>query len=328
MTTKDKVLTILKKSNKEAISGEDIANTLSLSRTSVWKAINGLKKDGYNIQASTNKGYILIDDDILNKEGIVSILGKDKEDLVEVKKQTISTNIDLMEMLQQGKGKQGMLIATERQLKGRGRIGREFVSPYGGVYFSIILDISKVPLNKATIITPAAAVAVRESIKELTGIDTHIKWVNDIYLNGKKLCGILTQASTDIETGVIKHAVVGIGINFETDIEEFPKELRSKVISLFNKDNKKTTKNQLVALIYKKLMEYTKDLENPTYMDLYKKYSLVIGKTISFIKNEKEYNAKCIDIDNMGGLIIKMQDNTIQTLTSGEVSINCLDGWI
>ena len=296
MSVKNDIRSELEAHRGEDISGQYLAEKLGVSRNAVWKAINSLKNDGYKITSSTNKGYCLSEScDIKIFESLDS------------------TNNEAKRETANGKTDKPLLIISEEQTLGRGRNGRNFYSPKGtGLYFSLVTS-PKSDLTSAVGITSYAAVCVVEAIKELTGTDTKIKWVNDIYLDGKKLCGILTEAVSDFETGTVSNIIIGIGINLKT--ATLPDSLKDKVGFL---EYDLPIKNELISLIVKKLLKY--DEERNSFIERYKKYSLVLGKDIKYTKNNTEFYGTALDIDKDGGLIVK-SGNSTTVLKSGEISL-------
>ena len=226
MSVKNDIRSELEAHRGEDISGQYLAEKLGVSRNAVWKAINSLKNDGYKITSSTNKGYCLSEScDILSQSTIERLCGENTD--IKIFESLDSTNNEAKRETANGKTDKPLLIISEEQTLGRGRNGRNFYSPKGtGLYFSLVTS-PKSDLTSAVGITSYAAVCVVEAIKELTGTDTKIKWVNDIYLDGKKLCGILTEAVSDFETGTVSNIIIGIGINLKT--ATLPDSLITKV---------------------------------------------------------------------------------------------------
>ena len=205
MTTKEKLLALLEDSKGTFFSGEEIARTLQVSRAAVWKAVNALREDGYTIDAATNKGYRLSpDSDILSPQGIRRFLKPEYRDLdLTVLPTAPSTNALVREKANQGRPEGCVIIACE-QTAGRGRYGRQFFSPVdSGVYLSLLLRPTAYSPQQATCLTAAAAAAMCQAIEAVTGQQPGIKWVNDIFLHGKKVCGILTEAAVGLETGTL-----------------------------------------------------------------------------------------------------------------------------
>lgn len=207
------------------------------------------------------------------------------------------------------------LFAAEKQTAGRGRQGKSFYSPEGsGLYFSAVLH-PQIELSDATGITAAAAVAVTEKISALTKTEPKIKWVNDIFIDGKKVCGILTEAVTDFQSGKAKAVIVGIGINLTTS--DFPEELQGIAGAL----NTEIDKNKLAAEIFNRLRELSAKLPDKSFMDEYRKHSLVLGNTVYFTRNGTDYTAKAESISDDGSLTVVTESNEKIVLNSGEISI-------
>jgi len=317
MTTKFLVLCILEKNTGTYVSGEQIALELSLSRTAVWKAVRTLQSEGYIISAVSNKGYLLENSDVLSSEGIRSrLLEKYADTDVIVKTSTESTNIDAKVLAAAG-AKHGTVILAEEQTAGRGRYGKSFYSPKGtGIYLSIIARLG-LSFSDAVMITTAAGVAVCKTIEEVSDLEPRIKWVNDIFLNGKKICGIGTEAVSNIESGTVESVIVGVGINFKTS--EFPEDLKQIAGPLFQKDFP-LTRNAFAAVLINNLLEMFAALPEKSFIEEYRSRSLILGKEIMFLEKNLWYSAKAVGIDDKGGLVIET-DGKIRTLTSGEVSI-------
>jgi BirA family biotin operon repressor/biotin-[acetyl-CoA-carboxylase] ligase len=345
MSTRGNVLKALEENKGRAVSGEELASRLNISRAAVWKAIQELRRDGYSIDAITNKGYCLApDSDVLSVEGILPhVKDRAMADRIHVFKTLESTNLTAKKMALDGAPYNTVVIAGE-QTKGRGRMGRSFFSPpAGGIYMTFILE-PRFDTAKSVLITTAASVAVCKAIEEVTGISCRIKWVNDVYMEDKKICGILTEAVTDFESGHIDHIVLGIGINFSTARNAFPKELSGIAGSLFEEIPKAAgdsanlppegvSRNRLIAEVIDQMLEINGNLESRDFIEEYKRRSFVLGKEIlviptSGLRNERNLAegipASAIDIDGDGGLVVRYRDGAVQTLNSGEISIRTL----
>ncbi len=322
MGVKEKVLEFLEGNKGQIVSGAKIAESIGISRTAVWKAIQSLEEDGYNITASTKKGYCLNETtDILSAHSIKPFLPEAlKEiDLVILDK-TTSTNTVAKQLASEGKAEMTVVIANE-QTEGKGRYGRTFVSPaLNGIYMSIILR-PKMSAQEALFITTSTAVAVSKAIEEICFIDTQIKWVNDLYFEEKKLCGILTEATLDFETGGLMYAVVGIGVNLYAEEGDFPDELKKIVTSIYKNGNRRPIKSKLIAKIIENIYSYSENLGDKKILSEYKKRSFIIGKNIDIIKGEKKLPAKAVDINDRGELVVKLENGKLEALNSGEVSI-------
>ncbi|ADY55165.1 biotin/acetyl-CoA-carboxylase ligase [Syntrophobotulus glycolicus DSM 8271] len=322
MSLKQSILQILEENRETSISGQQLAKRFSVSRAAVWKAINALKTEGYQIDSVTNKGYRLAEDcDILSAEGILPFLKLEYKDTdLYVSKTVESTNQEAKKYSAK-KTKQRILIVANEQTLGKGRFGRTFFSPENsGIYMSIILPLNIEAIN-AVLITTAAAVAVCRAIQSVANVQPQIKWVNDIFLEGKKICGILTEAFTNVESGIVESVVVGIGVNFKTKPEQFPDEIKETAASLFSGKAPSVTRNHLIAEMTNQLLEICGDLNDRQFLEEYKARSMVLGEKIQFFRNNSWHIAKVLDIDPNGGLIIEDEQGKIQTLNSGEISI-------
>lgn len=321
MSIKSSILQILETNRESYISGQELAQKLQISRSAIWKSIGELKKEGYKIISVTNKGYCLSDKtDVLSVIGMNPYLENANTDLIYIFKSVDSTNHTAKKMALE-QASHGTVVLAEEQTAGRGRMGRSFHSPAGsGIYMSFILR-PNLTNSDSVLITTAAAVAVARAIEQVTQIHTGIKWVNDIYVKDKKVCGILTEALTNFENGNIESIILGIGINFSTTVFGFPKDLQSKVGALFHEKPAGITRNQVAATVINHVMTLCENLHDRSFIEEYKQRSIVLGKEIEVIYGNTSELATAIDIDTNGGLIIKKTDKTIETLNSGEISI-------
>ncbi|WP_300382626.1 biotin--[acetyl-CoA-carboxylase] ligase, partial [Clostridium sp.] len=224
--------------------------------------------------------------------------------------------------------KEGTVIISEEQTEGRGRFGRKFYSPKGtGIYMSILLR-PQISGSESFLITTAAAVAVAEAIEGVSGKEAKIKWVNDIYCEDKKVCGILTEASFDLESGGLEYAVLGIGINVKTPENGFPEEIKYIASEIFDNKafNLEDVRSKLVAEVLERFWVYYKDIKKKTFLTAYKEKSLLINKEVFIISRSSSKKAMVLDIDDECKLKVRMEDGSIQFLSSGEVSIkNSID---
>ncbi len=322
MATREKVLEYLELHKGERVSGEKLAEALSLSRNAVWKAINALRDEGYLLEASPKKGYCLLNENvILSAQSIIKHLKSKDFFRISVYDRVASTNTLVRQAAESGET-EGLVIAANEQEAGKGRLGRSFYSPSGsGIYMSILLR-PRLPAAEALFITTAAAVAVASAIEEHTGERALIKWVNDIYCRGKKVCGILTEASIDFEGGGISYAALGIGINLSDPQNGFPAELSEIAGSVFGeKPSPPETRPLLIAAILDKFLEYYRSLPQKVFMDEYRGRSCVIGKEITVISSGGSENALAVDIDDDGALVVKTERGATRRLSSGEISI-------
>lgn len=326
MSTKKRVLEILESGKGKNISGEFLADTLKVSRNTVWKAINELRNDGYSILAVTNKGYCFSDrNDILSAEGIRPfLLSGDYADIIHVYKSLESTNKAAKEMAVSG-AQHGTVIISDYQTGGRGRYSRGFFSPPGcGLYVSFILHANAIAFTNPTAITAYAALCVCEAIENTCDMQTSIKWVNDIFLKGKKICGILTEAITEFESQSIGEIILGIGINVSTRPEDFPETIREIAGSLYPDGNPSVSRNRLAAEIINRILFSDMPKETELFAR-YKKRLFMLGTNITVIQGKHEYTAKALDIDEQGHLIVQTADGSRNVLSSGEITIRTPD---
>lgn len=325
MSTKEKLLALLEAHKGEYLSGEQIAEALAVSRTAVWKAVNVLRAAGYSIDAMQNRGYCLdAHTDVLSAQGVQQLLEDASIPMPEVLPCTGSTNAILRQRAAAG-APEGAVILANEQTMGRGRMGREFYSPPDtGVYMSLLLRPTHLLPAQAARITTMAAVAACEAIEALSGRQTQIKWVNDILINGKKVCGILTEASCTLESGRLDYAVLGIGFNVYLPSGGFPPEIAQSADAIAHNqlDN---GKNRLAAGFLNRFMALYRRPDSSGYAQIYRQRSLVIGRPIRVLSPSGARNAYALDVDRDCRLIVRYEDGSIDQLTSSEISIR-MDG--
>ena len=325
MSTKNRILELLEQQRGESISGEHLAGVLGISRNAVWKAIKELQKDGYHIVAVTNKGYCLsAENDIISIPGIKPFLSERSQfyaNKIQVHKSLESTNKTAKEMAVAG-AEHGTIIISDCQTMGRGRYSRNFFSPSGGgLYMSMVLRPEAMHFKNPTSVTAFAAVSVCEAIESISTKVPRIKWVNDIFIDGKKVCGILTEAVTDFESGGLDWVVLGIGINVHTRTEDFPCDLQSIATSIYPDEKMSGVRNRLSAEIINRILGFETLPSETEIFEKYKKRLMVLGKKITVIQNQVEYMATAIDVDSVGHLVVKNESGERITLSSGEIRI-------
>ncbi|MDY3026041.1 MAG: biotin--[acetyl-CoA-carboxylase] ligase [Candidatus Faecivicinus sp.] len=312
METRERVLAALMES-PAGKSGEALAKELGVSRNAIWKAVVALKQEGYSISARQNVGYRL-ENEPVSAIGIRRAMRHVVP--IEVADEMDSTNNRAKALAESGVPA-GTLVCARRQTGGRGRYGRPFFSPEGGVYMSVILR-PNVPAERAVMLTPMAAVAAARAIEALAEVRVEIKWVNDLFIRGKKVSGILSEASMDFESGQLAYAVIGMGINVSP--MTFPGELVNVATSIGNEWPGKVSPNRLIAGVCDNLLDLSGDLETASFMDEYRARSNVIGKRIQVRRGDEQFPARAIAIDDAGGLVIETEDGT-QIVRSGEISV-------
>lgn len=319
MATRDQVLLLLEQAGDTPLSGNEIAASLSITRAAVWKAVKALQEDGYRIEAVHKKGYRLHGDAL--SAGCIRLGLRDPSFWKDIRvyEETASTNLTVKELAAAG-APGGTVVFADRQTAGRGRLGRTFYSPPRcGLYFSVLLRLPG-GIEQSMLITAAAAVAVCRAILHTTGLETQIKWVNDIYYQGKKLCGILTEASVNMESRELDYLVVGIGINVTN--ESFPPELSGVAVSLEGVLQGGTvSRSRLAAELLNELQAVLPELPGRAFLPEYKRRSCVLGKELDLISLTETRQGRAIDINENGNLIVQMDDGEIRTVSTGEVSI-------
>ncbi len=344
MTLKEQVLLLLENQRESFLSGQEIARQLFVTRASVWKAVKALQKDGYAIEAVNNKGYILRKaPDVLSGVYIERKL-RDAGILLkaEVKRQVDSTNNVLKQYAAAGET-EDMLLLAEEQSAGRGRRGHSFYSPEEtGLYMSLLLHPAVTP-GEAAMLTTLAAVAAARAIEAVSGEAVQIKWVNDVWLRGKKITGILTEASASMEEGKLEYVVVGVGINLYEPKDGFPQEIREIAGAVFSDSiPRENLRSRLAAEFIIFFMEYYRAFPAGSYLEEYRKRCFVIGKRVRILPTggaenraedgktaagtgnamvkDREY-ALVLGIDDQCHLKVQYDDGETEFLSSGEISI-------
>lgn len=325
---KEKILELLQK-NSDYISGQKICDMFGVSRTAVWKNINALKNEGYMIDSINNRGYKLISEpDLIDEKCIRRYLHTNwLANTIYYYKQMDSTNIKAKQLGETGT-KNGTLVITESQTKGRGRRGKTWVSPAGvNCYFTILLR-PDLAAEKASMITLISALALARAIKDKSKLSTVIKWPNDVVANGKKLCGILTESSTDLE--YINYVVVGIGVNMNQ--VEFPEEIRHMASSIKVETGRQVNRAEIIGCFLDYFESYyemfLKSGDLSTLAGEYNDLLVNKGKEVKIVEPNKERVMKAIGIDKAGALIVENETGEEERIISGEVSVRGLYGYV
>ena len=317
-----RLLKLLDENKDNYTSGAALAEKLQVSRNAIWKSVESLRLEGFDISAATNKGYRLNRiGDKLSEAGIGGQLKTAGVFSVEVRKSLTSTNTVLREMAAKG-APEGLVLVAEEQTAGRGRQGREFYSPAGhGVYFSVLLHPSS-KTGDAALITSAAAVAAAKAIEEVTGVHAGIKWVNDLFVGGKKVCGILTEATFGMESGIIENIVLGIGINVTRPENGFPGTLEKVADALAENARPNDLKRcRIIAATLDNFHEYYQNLAERGFLEEYRARSIVLGRNIFVLSGDNKKPAHAIAIDDDCRLVVRYENGETATLNSGEVSV-------
>lgn len=319
---RSQILNLLKQAGDNFLSGEYLAETLNVSRTAIWKHIKALRDSGYDIESVPRNGYRLLHSpDLLSAEEMknslsTKILGSD----IKYFTTTDSTNNQAKKLALDG-AVDGTIVISEEQNGGRGRLSRSFFCPkYKGVWFSVILRPDFLP-QEAPKCTLLAAVAVTKAIYDVTGVKVGIKWPNDILYNGKKLVGILTEMSAEMER--INYIVLGIGIDVNISVEETPEDIRDIMTSLSQITGKKVSRLELLnKLLYhlEQLYIMAQKQSFAPILDEWRKYSITLNQEIKVISGNDVTYGEAVDIDDDGALLVKI-NGQIKRVLAGDVSI-------
>ena len=327
---KQKVLSLLTEQLGEYISGESISSQLGVSRTAVWKAIDALRADGCLIEAAPRRGYRLAAAaDLLTEGTIRPWLADDTKKLICL--DTVDSTNNYAKQLAQSGAPGGTAIAADEQTGGRGRLGRSFQSPKGrGIYLTMLYRPAAEPMQ-AMNFTAYTAVAVCDAIEAACGIRPGIKWTNDIVLNGRKLCGILTEMAIESESRLLQYLITGIGTNANHTPQDFDDTVRPIATSLAIELGRPVDRGRLCAELINKLDDmYTVWLAggDNSYYDRYRADCLTLNRPVRLLRGDRTEEAFAEDIDRDFGLIVRKPDGTRETVTAGEVSVRGLFGYI
>ncbi|SFE34484.1 biotin--[acetyl-CoA-carboxylase] ligase [Alteribacillus iranensis] len=318
---RSKLLQLLRQTNGY-ISGQEISKQLGISRTAVWKHMEELRKNGYELEAVPRKGYRLLNDP--NRAGEDEIKAKLQTQTlgqeIIYKNEVTSTQEEAHEAARKGAA-EGTIIVADRQLKGKGRLGRKWESPPGsGLWFSLILR-PPIPPQEAPQLTLLTAVAVTEAVTEATGLQPQIKWPNDILLNGKKVAGILTEMQSDPDR--IQAVIVGIGININQ--MEFPEEL-SDIATSLKQESEGTTYSRadFIAILLSRYEYWYHHYLKHGFLDVKKRWealTFTIGKKIKATTVTKTLIGTAVGITDDGVLLLKKEDGEIEHIYSADISL-------
>lgn len=319
MSIKDQLLDILEHNRENYISGQELAEGLNVSRNAIWKNIKKLQEEGHSIVAINNRGYKLdIQSDKITKQGIhMYLLPQNQKYEIEVFETVDSTNNLGKKLISSGKREETIFISNE-QTKGRGRMGREFFSPADtGVYISLVLFPNRHVSDMGTL-TTKVCVAVCRVIEAIKECKAEIKWVNDIFVDKKKVCGILTEAVTDFESGTVEAVVIGIGLNVNTQSSDFPESLSMTAGSV---NPFRVNRNFIAASIINEVTAVYNDRDEKSLMDEYRQRCFLIGREITYYISGISFVGRVIDINDQGNLIIEKENGMVDILNSGEVTL-------
>lgn len=323
MTTDAKILAALR-ANPNGVSGAQLAEQLAISRAAIWARIEELRRVGFNIEAGPHFGYRLVDepdallaDDLLSRLGATQVIGRD----IQVFEQTTSTN-DVVEKLARDGVREGVVVFAESQTKGRGRLGRAWMSPaHKGLWFSILLRPILHP-QETTQLTVISATALRRAIKKVTGLAAEIKWPNDLLLNGKKTAGILTEMSAELDR--VRHVILGIGVDVNLDAAGFPTELRKIATSLKIESGSPICRAELAVEILRELdLDYARICAGKfsEVADEWEAACVTIGKNVTVHMGERQFRGRAESLDDDGALLIRTEHGHLERVIGGDVML-------
>jgi BirA family biotin operon repressor/biotin-[acetyl-CoA-carboxylase] ligase len=319
----EKILNILRKNPETYVSGEELCKLADVSRAAIWKHIEKLREEGYEIDAVPHLGYKLSSaPDVLIPSEIkwhlkTKVIGRE----VVAYKKIDSTNDTAYELAEKGV-KEGMVIVAEEQVKGKGRHGRAWISPpKGGVYLSVILRPTIAP-SEIPKITLLAAVAVAQALRRMCGLDVSIKWPNDILMDGRKLCGILTEMKAEQDR--VDFLVVGIGINVATPIRSLPKGASSikEELAKSGRGAEDVSRVELTRKILEEFEKYYMILEKEGFapiIDAWKSLSAMLGSRIKVILQNRTFEGNAHTIDPDGCLVVRLDSGVLEKVSSGDI---------
>lgn len=320
------ILAALRAASPGMASGSDLANQLGISRAAVWARVEALRELGYEIAATPHRGYRLISvpdalhaDDLLSRLGGKQIVGRD----IQVFKETTSTN-DIVEKLARDGVGEGVVVFAEAQTKGRGRMGRKWVSTKGrGLLLSVLLRPDLAP-QSVTQIMVAAGTAVARAIRKSTRLNPQIKWPNDILIGAKKAAGILTELHAELDR--VKYVCLGIGVDVNQDAGDFPPELRPIVTSLKMETGQAHKRSDLAISILQELnADYLRILNGQfgALADEWESQCATLGRRVRIAQGDRIIEGQAESLDNEGGLLVRTQHGRLERIISGDVTLGC-----
>lgn len=324
MTTDAQILIALRAADNGGVSGAELSQELGISRAAIWARIEELRRLGYEIEASPVLGYRLVSspdvlhaDDLLARLGKTKVVGRD----IRVFEQTTSTN-DVVEKLARDGVKEGVVVFAESQTKGRGRLGRVWTSPTRkGLWFSILLRPDLRP-QETTQLTVAAATALWRAIHEETGLAPEIKWPNDILVRGRKVVGILTELSAEVDR--VKHVTLGVGVDVNLAANEFPVELRKIATSLRIESGELVSRADLATTILRELdRDYARVCAGnfSEVADEWEEHCSTIGQRVVISMGDRRLRGRAESLDDDGALRLRTEHGRLERIIGGDVTL-------
>ena len=314
----------MRSASEGGVSGAELSHRLGITRAAIWARIEELRRVGYDIEATPHLGYRLVSspdalhaDDLLARLGKTKVIGRD----IRVFQETTSTN-DVIEKLARDRVKEGVAVFAESQSKGRGRLGRKWISPARkGLWFSILLRPDLRP-QEVTQITVASGTALRRAIEANTGLKAKIKWPNDILLHGKKAAGILTELSAELDR--VKHIILGIGVDVNLTAAEFPGELRKLATSLKIEIGKPVSRADLAVTILRELdADYARVCAGKfeSVAHEWEEHCGTMGHPVTIQMGERRIHGRAESLDDDGALLLRTEHGTLERVIGGDVTM-------
>jgi len=312
------------RSTEHGVSGTDLCHQLGVSRAAVWSQIESLREVGFEIVASPHRGYQLVSspdtllaDDMMSRLGKVNVIGRE----IIVLKQTTSTNDEIEKAAMNGH-EEGLVVFAESQTHGRGRMGRRWSSPAGkGLWFSFLLRPRLAP-GECTQLTAATATALVRAIQDKTNISPEIKWPNDLMIQGKKVAGILTEMSAELDK--VRHVIVGIGIDVNQTASEFPAEIQSTATSLKLATGKNISRTDLAITILRELdQDYSRIVRGKfsAVADEWASHCSTLGRQVKIEVGQRRIIGRAEALDESGALLIRTEHGRVERVTGGDVTV-------
>ncbi len=323
MTTDAQILTALR-ADQDGVSGAELSQRLGVSRAAIWARIEDLRQLGYDIEASPHRGYRLLSapdalhaDDLLARLGKTKAIGRD----IRVFEQTTSTN-DVIEKLARDGVKEGVVVFAESQTKGRGRLGRPWISPARkGLWFSVLLRPALRP-QETTQLTVAAATALWRAIQQQTGLAPEIKWPNDILIDGKKVAGILTELSAEVDR--VKHVILGVGVDVNLSASEFPADLKKIATSLKIETGKLVSRPELATAVLRELdQDYARICSGQfaAVADEWEERCTTIGRNVAIHVGDRRIRGRAESLGEDGALLLRTEHGRLERIIGGDVTL-------
>ena len=325
---KEELLSLLRERN-EYVSGQELCRHFGVSRTAIWKAVNRLKEAGYEIEAVPNKGYrVLSCPDSVAAVEVSSLMETDVIGRDVRYMETIdSTNLYARRLGEDGAA-EGVLVVADEQTAGKGRSGRHWTTPPGSAIAMSVLLRPRIAPERISMVTLVMGLAVAKAVRELYGLDALIKWPNDVVVNGKKICGILTEMSAELMA--VNYIVIGVGIN--SNMKEFPEEIRTTATSIALELGRDVSRARLIAEVMKHFETlYRSFLETSDLSGIISDYNAIlvnIGRRVRVLEPGNEYSAKALGIDRNGRLLVRTDEGTVRDVYAGEVSVRGIYGYV